>query len=317
VGVVARSVARGVHLLRAVALGSIAGAVALACSNILGLRSIAYDEDASLPRDGPAPEVGSRFDGGTADVVAAPDAPPACDDAYYTAVIADQPAAYFRLSDAMGSRTCANEVLGSTYECFFSSSGLVHGAAGENCAHAVKLTDGSASVTMGNGAGALDFPGNVSFTIEAWVEVDAVDGGPVLPFTLAAALTAEADHAPDNGYDLTVSGGDGVGAPGPRAEMWIGGILNLYAQNDTNPSPSVPFFLVLVHDMTQGIDHLYVNGIDSPSEGFTGADASSDRPPTGLPLTWNGFVGTLGEVAIYETALTAGQIGHHYALGGM
>jgi hypothetical protein len=122
------------------------------------------------------------------------------------------------------------------------------------------------------------------------------------------------ETGPFAGYQLTLTGGDGVGAPGPREEMWIGGVLSLYAQNTSDPAPSVPFHLALVHNPTDGLDHLYVNGADS-NDGFGGPDAGSARPATGKPLVWQGFLGTLGEVAVYETALTDTQIANHYRAG--
>jgi hypothetical protein len=228
----------------------------------------------------------------------------------------DHPVAYFRLSEPAlpGKLLCHNEVACSPYTCSYSPSGVTFGAKGENpCATAVRLDPATGSVTFSGADGALDFPGDVPFSIEAWLEPDPVDGAvPLVP--LASAVTFATTNALYNGYLIFM---DGIG-PGPRDEMWVMGKLAFYSQIHGLPVPAVPFHLVLVHSDVDHLDHLYLDGSNSKDDYPTGMAGPGQplRPASGQPLQWRGFAGTLGEVAIYDRALTQEQINAHFLAGG-
>jgi hypothetical protein len=308
-------------------------ALASACSGLLNLDDFQYAtgdasaaHDSATAMDAPVTDApltetlvsdAPVSDASVSDATCPAPADAACQDHYYATVMGDHPVAYFRLSETTlpANMSFKNEVPCSAYTCTYAlGAALSPNVAGINaCAPAVHLDSAASAILLRDPAGALDFPGDTAFTLEAWIAVDPVDGA--LPLALlGTALTATASNGPGNGYHVSIVDFS-PGYMGPRDEMWVDGSLSLLSQYSGLPSPSHYFSLVLTHDPTDHLDHLYVDGVNSGENNLlysTGA-----RPATGLPFAWTGFVGSLGEIAIYDHALSQAQVAAHFAAGGI
>ena len=150
--------------------------------------------------------------------------------------------------------------------------------------------------------GGLDFPGDVPFTIEAWVDLDS---GAAESIGQDVSSDTGANH---NGFGLFVADPQLYG--GVRTELWSSGTLLLVTQQHA-PAPTGRFFhLAVSHDLRDGLDHLFVDGTEAVEE-FRGAPGP--RPATGSAFVWGGFVGALDELAVYDKALPVDRIAAHVA----
>jgi hypothetical protein len=242
-----------------------------------------------------------------------PDSGSECFGAYYQAIMSSKPSAYFRLSDAKPGALCRNEVSTVAYRCRYAATGIVATAGLASCEQGARLGTGG-SVGLENAMGSLAFAGDTPFTLEAWLEVDALPDGGGLPIgsTLGSAMLTQS-YAPFAGYDIFIGDESAPTFFGPREEMWVDGGLALFAQTGAFPQPNQYFHLVLTHGSSNDAgphdDLLYQNG----DPGVGDILGSSERPETMLAFSWEGYLGSVAEVAIYDRALPTIEIQAHYA----
>jgi len=208
-------------------------------------------------------------------------------------VLADAPIAYFRFAEATGA-VAKNEVAGSSLTATYPVGGATRGVAGirpENAA--VRFDDVNTTLPV---LGTLDFPGDVPFTLEFWIQVED--------------LTASGRF-----FEHMTSGGGKSGTWGGlwkadnnrvRTETWANGTHLLYTLSPTAP-PQGQFVHVVFMHRAGDRDYLYVNG----AEGEGSRLAVGDRVSVASSFQFVGFVGVLDEFAVYDKALSSAQIASH------
>jgi hypothetical protein len=219
-----------------------------------------------------------------------------CFDSYALAVMADHPIAYWRLDDPAGSTTAVDlmHLVDGKYtgNCLLGQPGAL------STDTAVRF-DGQTCWVYLDDVPQLRFPANSPYTIEAWVDADAVPG-------YRHIFTREVRAgAPMDGYALLFSG------PGvAQAERTVA-TQNIYAKAAI---PALGFYHVAAVYDGSNLD-LYIDGIAGlpvvaqmvmpifPSPAFIGAAGPTD----------NVFQGVLDEIAIYDQALTPEQLQKHIA----
>lgn len=221
---------------------------------------------------------------------------------YSQLVLSHSPASYWRLGEASGSVAADSSGNGrnGTY-----SGGMTRAVAG------VLASDSDAAVTLDGSSGRVTassdsaFDLSTTFTLEAWVK----------PTNVAAAGGAQVFVNRAGWFQLTTSG-------------VVNGQMRLSDRNGhtidwngvTLGNGSWYHVVVVKPDNTSANARLYVNGVSySPSatsgtwSGTGGANALDMGALEGGAS--NFFPGSLDEVAIYSTALTADQVAEHYAAG--
>jgi hypothetical protein len=217
-------------------------------------------------------------------------------DAYYDAVIADHPVAYWRLGD---SAEVAKDELGA-HDALFAG-GITHGRPGAlhaspNLATAFDGTDGEAQTTTG-----IQFTVQAPFTLEVWVEES--DNATYWHF-----ITCEprVSGMPQQGYALLQSGGGVMFERIPNPGQ--------YDQTNTTIIPTGTWTqLAGVYDGTSV--NLYVDGVlhqTTPAPEL--AEPFTSPVFLGAQIEGAFFAGTLDEAAIYDHALTQQELLNHYTI---
>lgn len=214
---------------------------------------------------------------------------------YASTVLADQPMAHFRFEDAVGA-TCHNEVDGSPITCVYPSAEATAGASGADGRSLCFSTNQPTASLFGG----LDFPDDVPFTLELWVNVAASMSGASFPLF---------ENMKDPGGQRTgtwlLVGPDDV----PFSETWVAGVHYLYT-HATTPLPFDTWVqIVLTHS---DVDHLFINAAPAPG-GFVMEGLK--RAATGVPFSLGGFVGCVDEFSAYDHELAADRIAAHFAAG--
>jgi hypothetical protein len=234
-------------------------------------------------------------------------------------ILSDHPIAYWRLDDPTNSTT-ASEFAGGHIGTYNSAQLGVPGysplfdtdtAAGFGSLSPtdsyVGENDNSAAgiplIEFGKPAGA-----NAQFSVEAWIN------GPAGQNSSGSAIVAKGVAGSDE-FVLDAS------APG--------GNFRFYTRKPTGNSTSAIFsssapdgnwhHLVAVCDEASGSTSLYVDGVNAGTiTGLGGSGLASSTTPISIGAQNNGggyvnqFVGTIDDVAIYNYALTPGQVLAHY-----
>jgi hypothetical protein len=241
----------------------------------------------AAPDRAPQPVAGDGFDGGDG-------ASPPRLDAYAAAVLADQPAFYFRLDDTGSPLRDA-----SGHGVIASATNLAWGAPGAVAGNAAVHLDGASSVIdVGDAA---DFTGTAPFSLEAWVAVEVDDA--TYRHLFAKDFTGAAGREEFGVYIHT----------GQLAfERWVDDAATA-TQVDLS-GLGTPSFVhsVAVYDGSAII--LYAQGNEV---GRTADARAQPTKPTSL------FVGTKGagfgtlqarldEVAVYDHALSAARVKAHF-----
>jgi hypothetical protein len=312
----------------ALALGLFAPVAA--CTALLGVTDVPAGRDASAGLDatsGPeagamdgAPMDATNADAGTGDAGIADSGhtdscvADGCAPSYVDVVLADQPLAYWRLDDPNGSMSAAdrsgNGHLG-TYvgNVLYQQMGAI---TNDPSSRSVYLNSGGTSTGYVSAAGAaFNFPGQASFSLEAWVQplvIDTMYRGVVSDEILSGSskegyvvyLGGFTDGGVGIGYDRY---GDSGSTPlhDAGAVLQNAGWFHIVAVYDGSSTPTMS---------------LYVNG---------GLSASSPTPRLIQPFSCQfdigatlcgasgPFQGYIAEVAVYGTALSATQVQNHYA----
>ncbi len=214
---------------------------------------------------------------------------------YPAVVLGDMPLAYWRLGEQTGS--VAHDETGHGNDANYPSTCVlgVPGAIAGDPGTAVQF-DGADCVL--NAGTAFDFPGQVPFTLEGWVNPSVVDG---MYRTMASTLT-EPNGVPDEGTYVFIGGSPAL----VGFERWTAGNC-VVAVN----SPSVPVqgswsHVVATYD--GNLASLYVNGA------LVGTiDGSGGVPQSSVPLLWgSAFQGRLDEIAVYDHALPSARVTAHW-----
>jgi RHS repeat-associated protein len=213
---------------------------------------------------------------------------------YASTIVADQPIAYYRLDEPGGAMIAVD------------SSGT-----GKDGAYQGTPMLGSPGLIMGpdtavalNGAGSVSIPDastvnfvNQPFTIEAWVSGFATSG------TAARRLFDKSGVGTANGYALEMNA-DGIRLVGSTSFAVA-----------TPLSTNATYHVVAASDGA-GDASIYVNGVLAGSGPYGAA-----QPYTGPALIGSAsdgtlpWLGTVDELAVYKTALSAQQILNHYQAG--
>jgi hypothetical protein len=220
---------------------------------------------------------------------------------YPAAVVADGAVAYWRLGETSG--TTAVDVIGGANGTI--SGGVTLGQAGA-------LADGDKAMGFNNGSvivpnGAYSAVGTGPFSWELWLRYTSTAAS-------FAYLISCRSPAPQTGFDayVTISGGL------VTARVW----QSTSAYTATSSLPTDPngqwhhFVGVLTRGasdvMTLYRDGLSVGTVTLPAAGWNLTNTSSFVIGNSLEND-TPWIGTLDDVAIYPTALTAPQIAAHYA----
>ncbi len=241
---------------------------------------------------------GDAGGGGEAGAEAGGDASAKPSSNYRSTVLADHPAAYWRLGEAAPAAT-ANDESGHVHVGTYGGAVVfsVPGAIVGDSNPAVHLDGTTAFVSCGS---IFQFPGSASFSLEAWVR--PMDNGGVVSVILA-------QNADPDGYALSVMPATAFASFARQAS----GRVDL-VQGPALTSSSYTY-LVATYDGT--VEQLFVNGAVQapvPSGAILGA-SSSFFIGTDALSTADRFKGDVDEAAVYDYALTAAQVLAHYKAG--
>jgi len=224
---------------------------------------------------------------------------------YASTVMADSPSAYWRMGETSGS----------------------------------VAVDATANANNGSykGGFTLNQPGAIAGDPNGAIAFNGSNGFAVIPasssLNLTGALTLEAwvKFASTNGIQAIVNKGDGVSAAGSAYELaWIPGtglgfqtfIGGTRVDADQNITPATNQWYDLIGTRTSaGIVSFYVNGQLVATANDGGAALNNPAVNLGLGAAGNGsgqlpFNGSLDEVAVYPTALSASQVAAHWQAAG-
>lgn len=254
----------------------------------------------------------------TITVIAAPTAP------YPAAVMADKPAAYYRLDEASG--TLAHDHAGG-YNGTYTNVALQQVNYDSGFFPQTDPSDFSAGFGfvsdrdnyVANIPSYLNFGtpngGSANFTVEAWVWGSS-------PQTNDSGIVTLGYGNGGEEFDLDVSG---TGHPFRFFVRDAGGGTHLI--NTTNsPSDSIWHHVAGVCDQSNGKVLLYVDGVLRGTASITSGTGllAATRPvsigsrQSGSGTGYDGqFVGLIDEVALYRTALSSNQILNHYLAAGI
>jgi hypothetical protein len=246
------------------------------------------------------PDAGAATDGGANDgaIVDAGGLETSVDggpiDNYATAVLADGPRAYFRFEETSGS-ACKNDGSDPTVTCAYAGSGLTRGVAGSGGGRTgVRLDDKVAQVNV---FGAMDYVGNVPFTIEAWLSFDE--------------LAASDDIFTNQTFGVGTRDGQFLGIFDDlriRTETWFDGGLVFYTISKAPAAAQRWIHVVYGHSDTDQKDFLYMDG----ALGEGNRTGPGEHIAMSVPLSFTGGKFTLDDVAIYSKALSPSQIAAHF-----
>lgn len=221
---------------------------------------------------------------------------------YAAEVLADSPEAYWRLGEASGS-TVAADSSGTGRDGTYAG-GVTLGEAGAPSSEVDTAArfDGTDDYVTIPDAAAFDFTGTASFTIEAWVKPAALDA------TFRRVVDKEAS---------------GVGGWGMHLHTTSG--LTVYRVNggtvQTAAAPASRFTAGAWHHVAGTYDgttiRVYVNGVErGTGASGTAIPATAQVVAIGRSTDFGAyFGGTIDDVALYGSALSAARILDHYEAG--
>jgi len=254
---------------------------------------------------------GTTNSSGLLSVVAAPT------QSYPAVVLGDQPESYWRLDETSGAT--AHDYI-SGYDGVYSPLDTL-GVPGYGNLFGLVLDPDTAvlfpGLTNGDVSGisgtAVNFTGpGVSFSLEAWVKGSAnqVSGAGII----AKGTGTEGGNG-DEQFCLDV----------------YSGVFRFYVREESDntaiqvTSPIGPdgnwHHVVAVYDGSGGYMHIYTDGVDSSPTAAPASGPRTSSHPVSIGARRGGvdvaydlyFAGTIDEVAIYPTALSATQVSAHYA----
>jgi hypothetical protein len=222
--------------------------------------------------------------------------------AYSQVVISDQPASYWKLDEAAG--TTATDTMGAVNGTYTSGPVLNQATGVKDAGTAVTFNGTGDWITM---ADVYGFTGNAAFTLEAWVQPTAAttQSRRILSKTLSSVgwnfyLQPSTAGLPDVPNMVTLARSD------------AGGVSD-FATSTTALTPGTWYHVVGTYDGTNM--RVYINGALEKTRASSRAVGSTVISTRISHSTAGQFGGSMDEVAIYTSALSAQQIGEHYAAG--
>lgn len=258
------------------------------------------DPELSVPTPPPSNDGGVTFEGGSTPTGPADagggDAEAAVSSSYAAAVLRDAPVAYWRMN--LVDDLVANVVPGSPALISKKGVGAAPGAFSNESDGALRF-DGTSMVEVADAA-AFDYSGNAAFTLECWVLVDLQSKGTLLGKATSGglgvngfALYVEKDR--NLSFSYGSSGGNVNGSEPVLPEGWHHVAL-------VSDGTAVRSFL----DGVLAVERI-PNASQRPPPRLQQPLLVGGAPGTALPS----FNGTLDEVAIYDRALSAGELTAH------
>jgi peptidoglycan/xylan/chitin deacetylase (PgdA/CDA1 family) len=214
---------------------------------------------------------------------------------YAATVLADGPSSYWRLGETSGTAVVDQKAANSG----FYFNGVVLGAAsllGQDAANAACTFDGVND--FANIYNSASLSPTAAVTLEAWIK----------PASLPAVGASRSIVSKVGAYSLQLSG--------PLLEFSIvqSGVVRAVQAASGAIQVGGTYHLVGTYDGTT--QRLYINGVQVASVARSGAISSSGNSLTiGSFGGSNYFQGTIDEVAVYSSALTATRITNHYTAG--
>lgn len=228
--------------------------------------------------------------------------------AYAGLVLADGPAGYWRLGEANGATTAADQT-GFHPGAYVGYLGYELGQPGAIVGDANSASSFTSAQNYLNVPYSAQLVRTNGFTLEVWVK----------PNSLGARQTLIGSYGglPNAGYELAIAAtGNWVFRTSenlnPSAPTW----------NDlTVGTPVAGEWTHVVATYDGAVKRLYTNGVLAGTQtiGFRVAAGIETRVGAGNPgvAPTTGFEGTLDEVAIYARPLSADQVRDHYFLGAV
>ncbi|WP_164734575.1 PKD domain-containing protein [Microbacterium lemovicicum] len=231
-------------------------------------------------------------------------APSAPTDAYGASVFNLAPSLYWRLGETSGSvaRDASLEDSDGTYY-----GNVTRGQVGalKNVANTAIGTNPNGDVQTGV-ASNKRFVNPTTFTIESWFKTDSTSGGKIVGF-------GNAQQGWSSSYDRHVyMSGDGR----VKFGVWTGQSQILESAPGFNDNK----WHQVVAQMSSSGMKLYIDGQLISSNGNSDAQPYDGYWRVGGDSGWEGdgyWRGSIDEVAVYPTVLTASQVATHYQLGNV
>jgi concanavalin A-like lectin/glucanase superfamily protein len=268
--------------------------------------------DASVDRDaggGDAADARVHADAPAKDVVAARDAREAAapsdavsdadaGSSYSETILADLPIAYWRLNETTG--TVAHDSSGHGNDATYFMCTLGSPGALLTEAETAAAFDGTTSYVVGPN---FRFAGMTSFTVEAWANAASIT-----TTDYHHILTDETQSGDRQGYALFLT---------DLAELEVERFVDASNQVAFGPTVTAGMFHHVVGTYDGATLTLYYDGLQVG----TVADAriavgTTDPFYVGAAETTKFFDGTIGEVAVYDSALSAARVAAHFHASG-
>ena len=227
------------------------------------------------------------------------DAPADGPETYRAAVLADQPAAYWRLDEPAGATTAVDQ------------TGAFNGTYAGTCAHGVPgaIVGDADTAVFFDGAtcrvnlpNVLKFIGTSAFSVEAWVD----DGAVTMGYHVVFSNESRNGTGPIAGYAIVDS----------TSGIYFERAANNMAPTTAHVSHANNKYIHLVGVYNGMQMTLYIDGVaGTPLGDTTSMAAYTANAIIGADSSGDWFFGDLDEVAVYGHALTAQQVSAHYAIG--
>jgi hypothetical protein len=222
---------------------------------------------------------------------------PAAPTGYSQAVVADGPVSYWRLAETSG--TTALDERGANTGTY--RNGAVLGAAGllsGEPANKAATFDGVNDYVSAGPSASLDLTS--ALTLEAWIK----------PTALPAAGQFASVVTKEDAYSIQFEGS--------RIEFAVvqpGGVYKRLMADAGAIEAGKAYHVVGTYD--GATQRLYINGVEVKNAALTGAVGTNGSPVTiGSWGTIEYFNGTIDEVAVYKTALSAARVQAHTTAAG-
>ena len=227
-------------------------------------------------------------------LLATPLSAAAATSTYSSAVLADSPVAYWRLGEAAGAASVADSSGQSHTATVYPGATLGVASGLPNDTDTAASLNGSTGYLRGTDTVAV----GADFTVEAWVKANSP----------TASGTIFSINGTGGVRTLQLNGGQFVGMTS-HASTWT-------SYSVMAPKVDASKWHHVVYTIQGGsVLRLYVDGVAAGSKTLTNRGTFSGRPVIGWSdSTWlSKFAGSVDEVALYPTALSAVRVAAHYA----
>lgn len=226
---------------------------------------------------------------------------------YREVVLADTPLAYWKLDEASG--TVAHDASGNDNHGTYTNSptlgvtGLMLDGVG---ATAVQFSRASAETVSIGDLSDFEFGGTAPFTVEAWVSLTT---GPGSGEFYTVVQKYQPGGSPTRGWEMLAINGPQFSfqrrQDGATSHIVTSGAVTI----------GTTYHVVVTYDGTTLT--MYLNGavVDTDATAVSLSTGSDPLVIAGQDIDGDFMNGTIDEVSIYDRALTADEIGEHYAVG--